>query len=134
MRTFAMTGIETASWMPAIIVGSDIRATPPSLRMSAGTRSGAMTDTAPASSAIFAWSGVTTSMMTPPLSISARPVLTRSVAVSFTKTTLAAVPAQPASINARLCVLRRGDKQDDRHERGEAAEHGAGGGLGVLAV
>src|SRR3954454_22541062 len=88
MRTFAMTGIVTASWMPAIISGSDMRATPPSLRMSAGTRSSAMTDTAPAASAIFAWSGVTTSMITPPLSISARPVLTRRVAVSFTATTL----------------------------------------------
>jgi hypothetical protein len=38
-----------------------------------------MTATAPASSAIFAWSGVTTSMMTPPLSISAMPRFTRAV-------------------------------------------------------
>ena len=52
-----------------------MRATPPSARMSAGTRSSAITAAAPASSAIFAWSAVTTSMITPPLSISARPRL-----------------------------------------------------------
>ncbi|CAM5230127.1 hypothetical protein SVIOM74S_07044 [Streptomyces violarus] len=77
-----MTGIETASMMPSIMSGSDMRATPPSLRMSAGTRSRAMTATAPASSAIFACSGVTTSMMTPPLSCSAIPRFTRAVPVS----------------------------------------------------
>ena len=82
MRALAITGIVTASWMPSIMVGSDIRATPPSLRMSAGTRSSAITATAPAASAIRAWSAVTTSMITPPLSISARPALTRNVAVS----------------------------------------------------
>ncbi len=60
-----------------------MRATPPSARMSAGTRSSAMTATAPASSAIFACSALTTSMMTPPLSISARPVLTRRVPTSL---------------------------------------------------
>ena len=43
-----------------------------------------MTATAPAFSAIFACSASTTSMMTPPLSISARPVLTRRVPVSLT--------------------------------------------------
>src|SRR3954454_11030230 len=77
-----MTGMVTASWMPLIIAGSLIRATPPSRRMSAGTRSSAMTADAPASSAIFACSGVTTSMITPPLSISARPALTLNVASS----------------------------------------------------
>jgi hypothetical protein len=51
--------------------------------MSAGTRSRAMTATAPASSAILAWSAVTTSMMTPPLSISASPRLTRAVPVTW---------------------------------------------------
>src|SRR3954463_5785175 len=81
MRAFAMTGIETASTMPAIRSGSLILATPPWARMSAGTRSSAMTATAPASSAIFAWSAVTTSMMTPPFSISARPRFTRLVPV-----------------------------------------------------
>ena len=59
-----------------------MRATPPSRRMSAGTRSSAITAQAPASSAIRAWSGVTTSMITPPLSISANPALTRNVASS----------------------------------------------------
>src|SRR5699024_1703325 len=39
----------------------------------------AITATAPASSAILACSGVTTSMITPPLSISAIPRLTRAV-------------------------------------------------------
>ena len=59
-----------------------MRATPPCARMSAGTRSSAMTETAPASSAIRACSASTTSMITPPLSISARPLLTRIVPVS----------------------------------------------------
>ena len=40
----------------SIMSGSLIRATPPWARMSAGTRSSAITATAPASSAIFAWS------------------------------------------------------------------------------
>src|SRR5215207_2957540 len=79
MRAFAMTGIVTASWISTIFVGSAIRATPPSLRMSAGTRSRAMTATAPASSAIRACSAVVTSMITPPFSISARPLFTRMV-------------------------------------------------------
>ena len=52
-----MTGMETASMMPSIMSGSLIRDTPPCARMSAGTRSSAMTATAPASSAIFACSG-----------------------------------------------------------------------------
>ena len=79
MRHLAITGIETASWMPAIISGSLIRATPPSARMSEGIRSRAITAQAPASSATRAWSGVVTSMMTPPLSICASPLLTRIV-------------------------------------------------------
>src|SRR5512132_4656568 len=83
MRALAMTGMVTASWMPLIISGSLMRATPPSRRMSAGTRSSAITAAAPASSAIFACSGVTTSMITPPLSISARPALTLKVPVSI---------------------------------------------------
>src|SRR3954447_9298291 len=82
MRALAMTGMVTASMIPTIISGSDMRATPPAFRMSAGTRSSAMTAPAPASSAILAWSGVTTSMMTPPLSIWARPFLVAQVDVS----------------------------------------------------
>src|SRR5689334_24658959 len=77
-----MTGMETALMTWSIMSGSLIRATPPWARMSAGTRSSAITATAPASSAIFAWSGVTTSMITPPLSISAMPRLTRVVPVT----------------------------------------------------
>src|SRR5256885_10236422 len=61
--------------------------------MSAGTRSSAMTATAPASSAIFACSGVTTSMITPPLSISAMPRLTRAVPVTGAFTLLSDTPA-----------------------------------------
>src|SRR5690625_3616731 len=80
MRALAMTGMETAEMIPSIMSGSLIRETPPWARMSAGTRSRAMTATAPASSAIRACSGVTTSMMTPPLRWSARPRRTRAVA------------------------------------------------------
>ena len=68
--------------MPSIMSGSLIRDTPPWARMSAGTRSSAITATAPASSAILACSAVTTSMITPPLSISAMPRLTRAVPVT----------------------------------------------------
>src|SRR6185503_15826511 len=82
MRALAMTGMETMSMMPCTMSGSLIRETPPWARMSAGTRSRAITATAPASSAILACSGVTTSMMTPPLSISAIPRLTREVPVA----------------------------------------------------
>src|SRR5919201_1636595 len=85
MRAFAMTGIVTADWISSILVGSAMRATPPAARMSAGTRSSAMTAAAPAASAIAACSAVTTSMITPPLSISARPDLTRNVARSLTQ-------------------------------------------------
>ena len=46
-----MTGMVTAFLMPSIICGSDMRATPPSARMSAGMPSRAMTATAPAASA-----------------------------------------------------------------------------------
>src|SRR5215470_12302851 len=74
--------METAPMIWSIMSGSLIRATPPSALMSAGTRSSAMTATAPASSAIFACSGVTTSMITPPLSMSAMPRLTRAVPVT----------------------------------------------------
>ena len=51
--------------------------------MSAGTRSSAMTATAPASSAILACSASTTSMMTPPLSIWAIPLFTLKVPVEL---------------------------------------------------
>jgi hypothetical protein len=77
MRALAMTGMETA-WMICLMrLGLAMRATPPSARIMAGTRSRAMTETAPASSAMRACSTFITSMMTPPLSISARPTLRR---------------------------------------------------------
>src|SRR5947209_6782460 len=50
MRHLAMTGMVTASTISTMRLGSAIRATPPSRRMSAGTRSRPMTATAPASS------------------------------------------------------------------------------------
>ncbi len=83
IRTFAITGTVTTSMISSILRRSAIRATPPSARISAGTRSSAITDTAPASSAIFACSAFVTSMITPPLSISARPRLTRTVPCSI---------------------------------------------------
>src|SRR5450631_1062095 len=82
MRALAMTGMDTVSMMPCTMSGSLIRETPPWARMSAGTRSRAITATAPASSAILACSELTTSMITPPLSISAIPRLTRAVPVT----------------------------------------------------
>src|SRR4051812_20857754 len=91
--------------MPSIMSGSLIRATPPCTRMSAGTRSRAMTATAPASSAILACSAVTTSMMTPPLSISAMPRLTR------------AVPSSGCSLTASI-VRRRHVGGISNRERG----------------
>src|SRR4051812_39591453 len=109
MRALAITGIVTASWMPLIIAGSLIRATPPSRRMSAGTRSSAITADAPASSAIFACSASTTSMMTPPLSISARPALTRKVASSRMESTLEAAHGGKGAEHGRIgCVLHGG--------------------------
>ena len=81
MRHLAITGIETDSWISRIFETGDMRATPPSRRMSAGTRSSAMTAAAPASSAIFACSALTTSMMTPPFSISASPTFKRNASV-----------------------------------------------------
>mmetsp|Transcript_71276 Transcript_71276/g.153757 ORF Transcript_71276/g.153757 Transcript_71276/m.153757 type:complete len:319 (-) Transcript_71276:22-978(-) len=79
MRHFAMTGMETALMMSLIILGSEARATPFSMRMSAGILSRAITAQAPASSAIFACSGFMTSMMTPPFSIAGRPRFTTGV-------------------------------------------------------
>src|SRR5258708_7269861 len=82
MRALAITGMVTAAMISLISPTSLMRATPPSRRMSAGTRSRAITATAPASSAILACSALTTSMMTPPRSISARPRFTRDVPVT----------------------------------------------------
>src|SRR5262252_670374 len=77
MRTLAITGIVTVSMISRMTLMDAIRATPPSLRMSEGTRSRAITAQAPAFSAILACSAFVTSIITPPLSISARPTFTR---------------------------------------------------------
>src|SRR5581483_6343459 len=107
MRHFAITGIVTASWISRIFSGSDMRATPPCALVSAGTRSSAMTATAPASSATFACSASTTSMITPPLSISARPLFTRIVPISCIGSMLAALLARAARRRLRLRLLER---------------------------
>ena len=78
MRALAITGMLTVFMISSILEMAAMRATPPSLRMSAGTRSSAMTADAPASSAILACSALVTSMMTPPFNISARPTFTRN--------------------------------------------------------
>src|ERR1022692_765757 len=79
MRALAITGMLTACMISRILLMGAMRATPPSRRISAGTRSSAMTAAAPAFSAMRAWSALVTSMITPPLSISAKPTLTRNV-------------------------------------------------------
>ena len=61
--------------------------------MSAGTRSRAITAAAPASSAIFACSGVVTSMITPPFSISASPTFSSK----------ASAPVRPAPFPPLPC-------------------------------
>src|ERR671924_42008 len=85
-----------------------MRATPPSARMSAGTRSSAITATAPASSAIRACSALVTSMITPPLSISARPLLTRIVPSSA----MAKVYLPCQELQGRLGLLEGRDDVD----------------------
>ena len=82
-----------------------MRATPPCARMSAGTRSSAITATAPASSAIIACSGVTTSMITPPFSICASPFLTVNVPVCASMFLLSA-PFQHLLISRRHPGIR----------------------------
>ena len=78
MRALAITGMVTVFMISSMMAILAMRATPPSLRMSEGTRSSAMTAQAPASSAILAWAALVTSIMTPPLSISAKPTFTRN--------------------------------------------------------
>src|SRR5881394_3824607 len=107
-----MTGMLTASWISTILSGSAMRATPPSARISAGTRSSAMTATAPASSAMLACSAVVTSMITPPLSISAWPLLTRIVPISAMVSILASA-LQAAVYSGDLLVRRRHRPEED---------------------
>src|SRR5258706_6588509 len=77
MRHFAITGMDTVAMISRIFFGEAIRATQPSARICAGTRWRAITATAPAFSAMAACSALVTSIITPPFSISARPVLRR---------------------------------------------------------
>ena len=79
IRTLAITGILTASIISTTLEGSAILATPPAARISDGTLSRAITDTAPDSSAITACSALTTSIITPPLVIFANPFFKTSV-------------------------------------------------------
>ena len=78
IRALAITGMWTVFMISSMISMLAMRATPPSLRMSDGTRSSAITAEAPASSAIFACSALVTSMITPPFSISANPTFNRN--------------------------------------------------------
>src|ERR1700722_1612067 len=78
MRHLAMTGMDTVAMISRIFLGEAMRATPPSARICAGTRSSAITGTAPGFSAMETCSALGTSMIPPPFSIAARPVLRRS--------------------------------------------------------
>src|SRR3954470_13315001 len=83
--------------------------------MSAGTRSSAMTAHAPAAPAPPACAAVVTSMITPPLSISARPVLTRSVPISIAASLARTDRAVEAAQEELLVLLRRPVRErDDR--------------------
>ncbi len=138
MRALAMTGIETVSMIESIMSGSLIRLTPPWARMSAGTRSRAMTATAPASSAILACSAVvTTSMITPPLSMSAMPRLTRVVPVPVVSDGVPAVSAMGRILRPFTCPTHstRGSSHlgecllahdPDPLHHGDRAGHGEG--------
>src|SRR3989449_1529402 len=79
IRHLAMTGTVTESMISWILTGSAMRATPPAARMSAGTRSRAITATEPASSAMAACSAFVTSITTPPFCILAKPRFRSSV-------------------------------------------------------
>ena len=119
MRAFAITGIDTWAMIASIRSGSLMRATPPCARMSAGTRSSAITATAPASSAILACSAVTTSMITPPLSISAIPRLTRLVPVTELDADSLELDTEDLTRtdqDADAAILRLGRRRADRIE------------------
>src|SRR5271165_6321355 len=83
MRAFAITGMLTVFMISRILLMGAMRATPPSRRMSEGTRSRAMTAVAPAFSAMTACSALVTSIMTPPFSISAKPVFGRKLSSRY---------------------------------------------------
>src|SRR5919109_620718 len=114
-----------------------MRATPRSRRMSAGTRSNAITAQAPASSAIFAWSAVVTSMMTPPFSISARPDFTVKVPVSRCTGTPSSLegPSLPPALRAGPgSLLERDLTGVGRHQGHEGAPGREGDSLTPLRL
>src|SRR3990172_911119 len=116
MRALVMTGMVTASMIFRISSGSLIRATPPWARMSAGTRSSAITAHAPASSAILAWSAVTTSMITPPFNICASPFLILKEPVSCS--------IQPPLLPDKFSlILPRGEEVDGSWHREGSTDH-----------
>src|SRR5581483_6355293 len=95
MRHLAITGIETAPMISRIFFGCAMRATPPSARICAGTRSSAITATAPAFSAISAWRASVTSIITPPFSISASPTFSRKPLVPLLSVINFSPPGSP---------------------------------------
>src|SRR5437667_655281 len=119
IRALAITGIVTAAWISLIFFTEAMRATPPSRRMSAGTRSSAITAAAPAASAILACSAFVTSMITPPFSISASPMCLRSAILS------PLVPVMPASLLSSVVGSPGGRAPShDRHGRALALHPG----------
>ncbi len=90
-----------------IIRGAAMRATPPSLRMSEGTRSSAITEQAPASSAILACSAFVTSMITPPFSISASPTFTRHKLLLISSILFPLLNSISARLLRRCCTESR---------------------------
>src|SRR5689334_16207992 len=119
MRHLAITGIVTDFWISLILVTGDMRATPPSFRISEGTRSSAITATAPASSAILACSALVTSMMTPPFSISASPTFSLGVPLSMSS----------SPFRVRIGSLRESCFEVGPHRRPLRLQDGEGGGV-----
>ena len=98
--------------MPSIIDGSLMRATPPSRRMSAGhplerhdrDGAGVLGD--------LRLLGVTTSMMTPPRSISARPRLTRAVPVVRSSAMTPSLPTPLSALAVTAAAVGIGSAMD----------------------
>src|SRR4029077_14523820 len=106
-------------WISLILVTGDMRATPPSFRISEGTLSSAITATAPASSAILACSALVTSMMTPPFSISASPTFSLGVPLSMSS----------SPFRVRIGSLRESCLQPSPHRRPLRLQDGEGRGV-----
>src|SRR5271167_1026279 len=117
MRHLAITGMETVLMICLINLGLAMRETPPSARMIAGTRSSAITATAPDFSATSACATLITSMMTPPLSISARPVFRRRLALLPLLSDIRFSLAEP------FILLCAGGRRNPVHLRDDAVLH-----------